>query len=214
MIIENSIKAYRVAVEFLQAGKVVIVPGLSNYSLAANGKDTNAVKRIYEIKKRPLNKPLTLLVPPHRALEYIDIPAGNQKALILLGDPIVLISKVKDSAGLTELVNLSKKTLGVSWRNIMPHKLLYEFSDFPIFGTSLNLSGESAITRFEDVMQKFEGKVDLIINSGDCPDSEAEVSVLDLSTEPPLLLREGNVKEDFLRFFFPNLKVRSPLIKQ
>ena len=205
MILEDSTEAYKVAIDFLKDGKIVIIPGVSNYSLAVNALDANAIKRLYDIKKRPYSKPITLLLPPNKANRFIEIPKRNQKALLLMGDPIVLIGKARKDSPVSNVINSNTSTLGISWLNIWPHKLLYRYASFPIAGSSLNISGEPIVATFEEVIEKFDGKVDLIIKEGDCPHQGREASVLDISADPPLLVRRGFVDEAIIKCFFPDL---------
>lgn len=208
MVLEDRIESYKVASEFLMKGKIVVVPGLMNYSIVANALNSEAVKKVYEIKKRSFDKPITLVVPPHESLKYIKIPEKNLKALLLLGNSIVLIGKANEEVSISEFMNKSSIGLGITWPNTIQFKLLHGYSSFPITGTSLNESGEDPVRKFEDAVEKFDGKVDLIINGGECP-HQGDVSVLDISEYPPILLRAGLVEEAIIRSFLPDLRVRN-----
>ena len=128
---------------------LAIIPGVANYSLVVNAKIGEAVERFYALKQRSPRKPITLMVPPHDAERHVQLPAANRRGLVLLGDPIVLIGRTAPGLHVSPKVNAGTTLMGILWLNTPLHKLLYSFAECPIAGSSLNLSGEAMVTRFE-----------------------------------------------------------------
>ena len=71
-------------------------------------------------------------------------------------------------------------------------KKLFEHIDEPLVSTSANISGEENLRSIKEITEMFSDKVDLIIDSGNLPDSKGS-TVLDLTAAPPEILREGDV---------------------
>ena len=77
---------------------------------------------------------------------------------------------------------------------------LFEEVDFPIVSTSANISENDNIYNINDVKEVFNGKVDLIIDSGNLPPSKGS-TILDLTVSPAQIIREGDTKEEDLEGF-------------
>lgn len=206
MIVPNTLEAYVTASRMLREGKLVIVPGVTNYSLAVHAELEDAIQRLYQTKQRPESKAITLLAPPQDADQYVDIPHDKKKGLLLLGDPIVLIAKAATNRHhVSRKINTAGATFGILWLNIPGWKVLYNTAGFPIVGSSLNISNEPSITRIADVVTRFGDKADLIIDGGDCPCPEKEPTVLDISGQRPKLVRDGYVTREFISYIFPEI---------
>jgi L-threonylcarbamoyladenylate synthase len=203
MIVKESIPAYRQLAACLEADGVAIIPGVTNYSLVVNAASDRAIRRLYAIKNRSGDKPLAMLVPPHDAANHVVLSPRNRRGLLFMGDPIVLIAPSAPGLRISPLVNAGSSRTGIFWLNTRLHTLLYHFAGFPIAGTSLNRSGEAMVTRFADARTRFAERVDLVVDGGDCPLPGKAATVLDLSEEPPILLRPGFVTESVIRAAFP-----------
>ena len=59
------------AAELIKQGKIVVFPTETVYGIGTNGLDEKAVKKLYEVKKRPLKKPITLLVSNMEMVELV-----------------------------------------------------------------------------------------------------------------------------------------------
>jgi L-threonylcarbamoyladenylate synthase len=205
--LSESIDACRQLVDCLRGGGLAIIPGITNYSLVVNASLDEAVERFYRLKQRAPSKPITLLVPPHDAERHITLPARNRRGLVLLGDPIVLLGRTAPGLRVTPRVSAGSWRTGILFLDTPLHKLLYSTAEFPIAGSSLNRSGEPMITRFEDVRTRFADQVDLVVDGADCPHAGEGATVLDLSEEPPTLVRPGFVTETEIRAVLPELRV-------
>jgi L-threonylcarbamoyladenylate synthase len=205
-IVPQSLEAYREVAACLEAGGLAIIPGVTNYSLVVNAANDRAVQRFYALKLRPSNRPITLLVPPHDADRHIVVPERNRPAFMLLGQPIVIIGRPAPGLGITPRINAGSSGLGIYWLDTPMHQVLYNSARCPIAGSSLNLSGQPMITRFEDAHRHFADHVDLVVQGPDCPAAGHQATVLDVAHEPATLLRPGIVSAADIRALLPELR--------
>lgn len=184
------------AAEIIRRGGLVAVPTETVYGLAGNGLDEAAVKEIYEVKGRPEVKPLSLMVPGAEAMERYceDVPAG---AYVLAEKywpgPLTIILKSKDVV--PEIVRAGGSTVGLRCPD---HELTLELlrlSGVPLAAPSANPSGEPSPKNARQVEDYFDGKIDAIIDGGECGIG-TESTIIDMSRTPYRVLRRGALSED------------------
>ncbi|MCM8782989.1 MAG: L-threonylcarbamoyladenylate synthase [Candidatus Omnitrophica bacterium] len=182
-------KKIRRIASILNSGGVVIVPTETVYGIVVNSKDLDAVKRLYEIKKRPPDKPFTIIIERKERIEEFskDIPRSAYK----------LIDKLWPGP-LTIVIRGERATLGLR----MPDhpfllRLLSEV-DFPLYCPSANLSGNPAPRTLEEALKDLEGKVDLAVDGGKVS-LGIESTVVDLSKDPFTILREGAIPQEKIK---------------
>jgi L-threonylcarbamoyladenylate synthase len=193
-------------VAILKKGGVVAFPTDTVYGLGASIDIDSAVERVYRIKERPRNMPLPLLLADLSQLEEvaISIPASAR----LLADrfwpgPLTLV--LLKSAAISDIVS-SDKTIAV---RIPDHPIptsLARGIGTAIIGTSANLSGQPSTLTAAEARSQLGASVDLIIE-GDCPGG-MESTVVDLSGETPVILREGAISIEALRQLCPEITVK------
>ena len=180
----------------IKQGGVVVFPTETVYGIGANGLSANAVKRIYEVKQRPLNKPISLLVNGTDMINEIaqDI-TDLEKALIreFFPGPLTIILKKKDIV--PNIVTANSNTVGVRMPSNEIALKLIEYAGVPIATPSANISGKPSGTNMEDIMKDFEGKVDYFIDDGPSKIgiSSTIVQVID---GVPHILRQGKITEE------------------
>lgn len=180
----------------IKQGGVVVFPTETVYGIGANGLSANAVKRIYEVKQRPLNKPISLLVNGTDMINEIaqDI-TDLEKALIreFFPGPLTIILKKKDIV--PNIVTANSNTVGVRMPSNEIALKLIEYAGVPIATPSANISGKPSGTNMEDIMKDFEGKVDYFVDDGPSKIgiSSTIVQVID---GVPHILRQGKITEE------------------
>jgi L-threonylcarbamoyladenylate synthase len=194
-------------VSILKKGGVVAFPTDTVYGLGAAINISKAVERVYRIKERPHSMALPLLLADFAQLEKVavSIPASAR----LLADkfwpgPLTLVLPKSDAV--SDIVSGGGKTIAV---RIPDHPIptsLAEGIGTAIIGTSANLSGQPSALTAAQAREKLEDKVDFIIE-GDCPGG-VESTVVDLSGETPVILREGAISREALRQLCPEITVK------
>ncbi len=173
------------------------------YGLGASTFDEDAVKRIYEIKKRAPDKPLTVLVSSLEELrKYVRSipPLGIDLISRFWPGPLTLILKASReslSALSPKISQGNSDTLKVGFR-ISSHPIachLAQLSECPITATSANISGEPPVTRVDALSKEIFDKVDLVLDSGETPGGNAS-TLVDMTIDPPKILRKGALAKE------------------
>ncbi len=183
-----------------QKGSIIVFPTDTSYGLGTVGlrwNDRN-IKRIYDIKSRHLDNPLSLLITKTMVSEYTEISAGTQKLLSKVwpgGLTAVLNCDSRASQTLSSFLNM-KDPQKIAFR-VPKHKILLKIIEkvnIPIIGTSANRSGSKPKYDLPSVFHELPSdEIDLWIDAGRLPENPPS-TVVDL-TDPlnPILLRKGNI---------------------
>ena len=170
--------------EFLLEGKLVVFPTETVYGLGASALDEQALDRVYRIKNRSKDKPLSYHFADLKdfyafAGEGID---ARQKEWFekLIPNPVTLV--YKDS--------IRNRTLGVRFPENVIAREIIRFSKCPVIATSANFSGEPSGISVEEMSEAFLYQVDFIVDAG-VTDRGQESTVLDISGKDPVILRQG-----------------------
>jgi L-threonylcarbamoyladenylate synthase len=188
----------KLALEFLEKGEPVVMPTETVYGLAAPLFNEQAVRRIFEIKGRPLDNPLIAHVSSIAQAESLaeDLP----DLFYLLANrfwpgPLTLVVKKKKSV--PNLVSAGQPTVAIRMPSHPIAKKFIESAGQPLVAPSANLSGKPSPTRLRDVLEDLEGKVGCAIDGGDC-EIGIESTVLSLYHPIPTLLRPGSISKEVL----------------
>ncbi len=180
----------------IRQGGIAVFPTETVYGIGTNGLKENSVKRLYEVKQRPLNKPISLLVNGINMINEIAQEITDlEKALIkeFFPGPLTIILKKKDTV--PNIVTANSNMVGVRMPSNEIALKLIEYAGVPIATPSANISGKPSGTNMEDIMKDFEGKVDYFLDDGPSKIgiSSTIVQVID---GVPHILRQGKITEE------------------
>lgn len=186
-------KNLREPAEILRNGGIVIFPTETVYGIGVNGLDKKAIKKLYDIKQRPLSKPISLLVSDMNMVEQVakDITEVEYKLMKrFFPGPLTIILKKKDVV--PNIVTSGQDTVGIRMPAGKIARKLVEYARVPIATPSANISGEPSGTNLENIIKDFEGKVDYFIDGGE---SELGVSstIVKVIDGVPHILRQGSI---------------------
>ena len=190
-IVEDRIDA---AARILREGGLVGIPTETVYGLGANGLDPEAVKHIFEAKGRPQDNPLILHVTgPQWLPRYCtDIPPmAYVLARKFWPGPLTMILKRKKDI-IPDITAAGLDTVGVRCPNHLVTLAIIREAGVPIAAPSANTSGRPSCTTAQDVLEDMDGKIDGIVDGGPCTVG-VESTILDLTCEPPRVLRPGGL---------------------
>ena len=179
--------------KLIKQGKIVIFPTETVYGIGTNGLDENAVKRLYEIKRRSLNKPISLLVANIKMVNLIakDITETEYKIMKnFFPGPLTIILKKRDIV--PDIVTAGQDTVGVRIPRGEVARKLVELAEVPIAAPSANISGEPSGTNLQEIMKHFEGKVDYCIDGGNSELGLAS-TIVQVIDDNPIILRQGSI---------------------
>lgn len=180
----------------IKNGGIEIFPTETVYGIGANGFDENAIKRLYEIKQRPLNKPISLLVSDIDMVEKIakDITEVEYKLMKkFFPGPFTIVLKKKDI--IPDIVTANQDTVGIRMPSEKIARRLVEYANVPIATPSANISGEKSGTNLKDIMKDFEGKVDYSIDGGESKLGIAS-TIVKVIDGVPHILRQGSITKE------------------
>ncbi|MGD9032433.1 MAG: L-threonylcarbamoyladenylate synthase [Desulfobacteraceae bacterium] len=187
------------AAESILSGGVVAIPTESFYGLAVNPTDIKAINRLFDVKKRRDDQPILILIPSVEHLDQyvIHVP---EIARQLMNDfwpgGLTLIFEAKPN--LPQELTAGTGKIGVRLSSHPLPTALAQAVDGPITGTSANISGQPACSSAKEVLQNLGEEVDLILDGGETAGGKGS-TVLDVSVDPPVLVREGMVSREQIR---------------
>lgn len=189
-------------VRVLHEDGVVVYPTETFYGLGGNGLSRKALKKIFKIKNRPVSKALPVLVSGLGMVKLLvsqEPPAFHDLAARFWPGPLTL---VLDAAPYlpVELVG-PKRTVGIRFPDVPWLQVFIKELGVPLITTSANISGEGEIAAPAEVIRIFQDKVDLILDGGPTPGGMPS-TVIDLTGERPVLVREGVISQKELEGFF------------
>ncbi len=186
-------------VDILREGGVVVYPTDTFYGLGANVYLTEAVKKIYTLKRRERLKPIPVIVSDLVMAEDIstDRPLIFQDITKRFWPgPLTIV--LKASPKIPDVLQSPAGSIGVRWPDVPWLRELIRQGRFPLTATSANLSGHTEISDPDVIIESFSGTVDLIVDGGISP-GELPSTVLDLTGERPRILREGALPSSEIR---------------
>jgi L-threonylcarbamoyladenylate synthase len=194
----------------LHAGGVIGFPTDTAYGLGADPFSDKAVRRIFEIKGRAEQKPILLLVDSIAMVEKIAAPDKIFYAVAEHYWPGPLTMIVPAKPVLSSLVTAGTGTIGVRWPKAQFARRLLQAWDSPITATSANRSGSPSPVTCGEVLSDLDSSIDVLVDGGALP-SRTGSTLLDLTGNTPVLLREGPISFDSLRKFFQDrIRVERP----
>jgi len=197
----------QIAAQIIQNGGLVAFPTETVYGLGADALNPKAVLALFEAKKRPLDTPPIVHVVSISEV-YPLVTGVPDKAELLMKQfwpgPLTLI--FKRSKLVPSVTTAGLDTVAIR----MPkHKVALELikqSRRPIAAPSANLAGKPSPTTASHVYEDLNGRIDAIIDGGDT-NIGVESTVLDLSVDPPMLLRPGGTPFEALKNVLGDVKL-------
>lgn len=185
MDIEKLVKEARKVIE---EGGTVIFPTETAYGIAADATDEKAVEKVYEMKKRPRSKGLTVIVNSlEQAEKHAELGDDEKKIMKeFMPGPLTLIAEKKDNVP----DNLNED---FAFR-ISSSKTARELAeDTAITATSANISGEETSYSVEKISKDLREKADYIIDAGELEDGPTS-TIAEVNNSELFIHREGPVK--------------------
>lgn len=181
--------------EILDNDGVIIFPTDTVYGIACNCFSEKAIKKVFDIKKRPENKPINVL---SNNLDKIKLVSKNisqkEKFLIDKYMPGALTIILDKNEKVSDILTAGLDTIGVRIpKNNISLRILENVS-YPLATTSANISGDSAGIKITDFLKEFDGVVDAIIDGGETDLKVASTIVRVESDNKLKIIREGTLK--------------------
>ena len=178
--------------KYLNKNYCIGIPTETVYGLAANAYADSAVKKIFNLKKRPKNNPLIV--------HYQDIDSLKRDCVISKNfinlykkfspGPITYILKLKKDSKISKYVTNNKKSLAVRFpKHALFRKLLKQL-DYPLAAPSANITTKVSAVKAKDVKEEFGNKIKYILDGGTCAIG-IESTIVSLINKPVILRLGG-----------------------
>ena len=183
--IQSNIKK---ATKYLNKNHCVAVPTETVYGLAGNAYSDFSVKKIFKLKKRPMDNPLIV--------HYLDINQLKEDCHInenfiklykkFSPGPITFILKLKSEAKISKFVTNKQKSLAVRFPKHPLFRKLLKNLNYPLAAPSANISTKLSSVQKSDVIEEFGSKIKYILNGGKCQIG-VESTIINLTSKPTIL---------------------------
>ncbi len=189
----------RLAAEVIRKGGLVAFPTETVYGLGADALNPKAVADIYAAKKRPLDNPIIVHIANKEEIYRLtEAPPTCMKALIDSFWPGPLTLVLKASKVVPKITMGGLDTVAIRMPSHQVALALVAESGVPIAAPSANLAGKPSPTTAEHVKQDLFGRIDMILDAGPTIVG-VESTILDLTSDPPQILRPGGTPYEELR---------------
>ncbi|MCL4430258.1 MAG: L-threonylcarbamoyladenylate synthase [Chloroflexi bacterium] len=197
------------AAEIICKGGLVAFPTETVYGLGADALNPAAVLALFEAKKRPLdNPPIVHVADPKEVCRLVEKVPPKAQLLMEKFWPGPLTLIFKHSSIVPNVTVAGLDTIAIR----MPkHKVALELikqSRRPIAAPSANLAGKPSPTTAQHVYEDLNGRIDAILDGG-ATNIGVESTVVDLSVDPPVLLRPGGTSFEALKKVLGDIKLHA-----
>lgn len=189
MITKDIIKAQQKLIN----DDIIALPTETVYGLAGNAYSETALKKIFDLKKRPHYNPLIVHIKSADYLPQVakNIPPIAQKlADYFWPGPLTLV--LEKQPIVPDLVTAGKKTVAVRVPNHPMTLTLLNQLDFPLAAPSANPFGSISPTSAEHVLNYFRDELEIILDGGAC-EKGIESTIIGFENKLPILYRHGSV---------------------
>ena len=184
-------------IEVLRNGGIVIFPTETVYGIGTNAYCEKSVEKIYEIKERPEEKPLSILVSNVNEISKYAIINNSMEEQIIknfMPGPITIILEKRPEV--FNYITSGKNTIGI---RIPDNKIILKILEalkLPIVAPSANISGHPSGIELNEILPDFENKVDICIDGGKSELSESSTIVQVVDNEIKVLRQGKILKQD------------------
>lgn len=192
----NHVKAWPIyeTADILKRGGVIAYPTETVYGLGVDALNERGIRRLFEIKLRAPDKPISVLVRDAVMLGRVVSRIPPMARPIMerhWPGPVTIVFPA--SSDIPPLLTGQTGTIGA---RISPHpfvKQLFNSFDSPLTATSANISGGEGLIEPEDILRTFGGRIDLVIGMSEFMEGVGS-TVVDVTGKKPRIIRQGKVK--------------------
>jgi L-threonylcarbamoyladenylate synthase len=191
---------FRKAIRILRGGGLVIAPTETFYGIIADAWSAKAVARLVELKERDYGKPIPLIAGDTIVVSSTAAtlpPIFKPLAEEFWPGPLTLV--LKAASGFPGGITAGTDSIGIRIPAQSPALDLAKFYRGPLTATSANFAGKPPARNIKELDEKLVRAVDLVIDGGWTPGVQPS-TVLNLTTDPPELIRSGILGKQVINF--------------
>lgn len=189
------------AIEILAGGGIIAYPTETFYGLGADATNEKAIQKIFAVKGRNFKNPISLIIGQAEDINHLvqDVPQTAKKLMAAFW-PGALTIVFLAANNVSPLLTAGSGKIGL---RVSSHPLargIVQKLKRPLTATSANLSGAPECTRASEVAEQIGNKIDAIVDLGDTPGTKGS-TIIDVTCDPPLILREGVISRKTIEKF-------------
>lgn len=197
------------AVQILNNDDVVAIPTETVYGLAANIYSEKGIRKIFEIKQRPLFNPLIVHVHSlEKAEELVSDFPEKAKKLAKAFWPGSLTLVLKKKSHIPDLITAGKDTVAIRMPNHPVTLSLLKELSFPLAAPSANPFGCISPTKASHVEGYFKNSISMVLEGGDCKNG-IESTIIGFENNEPVLYRLGSISIEDINDVIGAIKIRN-----
>ncbi len=203
-----------IAARIIREGGLVAVPTETVYGLGADGLNPAAVAKIFAAKGRPQDNPLILHVTGAEQIEQFchHIPESAYRlAEAFWPGPLTMVLPARSAVPKCTTAGLP--TVAVRCPDSDITRKIIALAGVPIAAPSANISGKPSTTTAQHVLHDHDGRIDAVVDGGDCRVG-VESTIVDLTETPPRLLRPGGITPEQLTEILGDLVIDKAITSQ
>ena len=200
---DRSRKAVEETQSVLKAGGVIAFPTDTFYGLGADPFNPDALSKIFRIKQRPADKPLLVLIHSKNQVEQLTeqvTPLAKSLMINFWPGPLTLLFKA--APDLPSELTAGTGKVGIRLPAHLFTLQLLEALECPLTAPSANISGQNEPKAPWKIANTLAEELDLLVDGGPAPGGKPS-TILDTTTNPPTLIREGAVPRSDLESVLP-----------
>jgi L-threonylcarbamoyladenylate synthase len=183
------------AADRIKKGGIIVFPTRTLYGIGVDAFNDRAVNRVFKVKQRAVHNSLSVLVKSINDVSSLaaEIPSVADKFMeIFWPGSLTIVFKARPDVPSNLTAGTGK--IGIRVPEHPVAVMLVAALDNPLTGTSANLSGHPGVDRIANLPSEIIDKVDRVIDSGKLKGGMGS-TVVDVTTDPPTIIREGEVSE-------------------
>lgn len=185
------------AVKIIKAGGLIVYPTDTVYGLGTNALNSQAVLRVFDVKNRPLDQALPLIVSGLEMAEELASVTEEAKRLAQAFWPGALTIILEKKPVVPSVVIGRKLGVGLRAPNHVVPTIITRMSGLPLTATSANRHGGANPIDVREVLNQLGEGIDLILDGGRTKVGISS-TVIDLTRIPPLIVRKGPVTKEMI----------------
>lgn len=193
-----------IAAGLIKNGQVVVFPTETVYGLGADASNDLAVAKLFQIKGRSQKKPIQILVLNlEMAKEYAVFSKNAEKlANEFWPGPLTIVLPMRENSSISQLISPGSGNIGIRVPANKHALNLLRALGKPIAATSANFSGRESSVNAIEAAGVAGSLVPMILDGGRCAIGQSS-TVIDMTTNPPIILREGALPIEELNEYLP-----------
>ena len=210
----NNLANIKKSIFFLNKNDCVAIPTETVYGLAANAYSSIAVKKIYNLKKRPKNNPL---IVHYSGLKQLEKDCVINKNFFILykkfcPGPITFVLNLHKNSKISKIATNKRNSLAIRFPKHPVTRALLKKLKFPLAAPSANLSSKVSAVRSIDVKEDFGNKIKYILEGGKSKIG-LESTIIDLRKEPKILRVGGLEISNIEKVLNQKVKIKNNPLK-